>query len=282
MTTADDDLPDTDSDDDSGAARPGVRLQKLLAAAGWGARRKCEELILSGRVKVDGQPVRELGVRVDSRAQRIEVDGQALKYSRKIAFAVNKPPGYLSTSDDPQGRPIVLDLLPEHSSRLFTIGRLDEHSEGLILVTNDGELAQRLAHPRYGVPKKYRVQVAGWPTVDDIESLKTGHHFSDGLFRVQHVKALKKQGKSTLLEIILTEGQNREIRRLLARIGHKVMRLERIAVGPIQLGRLPLGRFRPLSAVEIRSLYATAAGGAAVPSPGKSRPRRTRNPRSRA
>ena len=191
-----------------------VRLQKVLAAAGIGSRRHCEEYILAGRVTVDGKPVRMLGARVNPEQQKILLDGESVTLERKVYYLVNKPPGYVSTNSDPAGRPRVVDLFPKSRERLFTVGRLDEKSQGLMLVTNDGELAHRLAHPRYGVPKTYQVQVAGLPTQESLQSLRTGLPFEEGVFKVESVRRLRKQGSSMSLEVVLTEGQNREIRRL--------------------------------------------------------------------
>ena len=230
------------------------RLQKVLAAAGLGSRRQCEEFILAGRVTVDGQVVDELGVTVDPEQQQIEVDGEPIRPQRKVYYVLNKPPGVLCTHRDPAGRCRVIDLFPPNSPRLFTVGRLDENSQGLLIVTNDGELANRLAHPRYRIPRKYRVQVAGIPTQDTLKQLRQGLHFAEGKFQVQSARRIGTRGKSAILEIVLAGGRNREIRRLLARVGHKVMRLERIAYGPLKLGRLPVGRYRPLKKREVEAL----------------------------
>ena len=226
---------------DSSAHGAPQRLQKILAAAGLGSRRQCEELITTGRVQVDRRVVTELGTRANAAKQEIRVDGQMLPRPRLHYYAVHKPPGVLSTNRDPSGRRRVIDLLPQSHLRLFTIGRLDLNSEGLILVTNDGELANRLTHPRYGVRKTYRVQVAGRPEDDVLIKLRRGVHLAQGLARVEDVRALSHHKGSSVLELVLREGQNREIRRILARLGHKVMRLIRTAVGPIRLGNLPPG-----------------------------------------
>ena len=231
------------------------RLQKVLAAAGLGSRRQCEELITTGRVEVDRRVITELGSRVDPSKQEIRVDGQMLPKPKLHYYAVNKPPGVLSTNRDPSGRRRVIDLLPQSHLRLFTIGRLDLNSEGLILVTNDGELANRLTHPRYGVRKTYRVQVAGRPGNDVLLKLRSGVHLAEGLARVEDVRILSHHKESSVLEMVLREGQNREIRRILARLGHKVLRLIRTAVGPIRLGNLPPGASRPLSRDEVAALW---------------------------
>jgi 23S rRNA pseudouridine2605 synthase len=229
------------------------RLQKILAHAGVGSRRKCEELIASGRVTVDGNTVRELGTKVDP-IQRICVDGQPVHAERHVYWLVNKPKGYLCTNRDPARRPLALDLVPQISQRVYTVGRLDEASDGLLLLTNDGDLAHRLMHPRFGVDKTYLVQVAGQPTADDIHLLLRGVWLSEGRVRAKHVHRLKSQGQSTWLRIVLMEGKNREIRRMLARLGHKVLNLRRVALGPVQLKSLPAGKARRLTPKELSAL----------------------------
>jgi 23S rRNA pseudouridine2605 synthase len=237
----------------------GERLQKVLAAAGLGSRRQCEELITSGRVEVDRQVVTLLGTRVDSAKQEIRVDGQSLSMGRRLYYAVHKPKGVVTTNYDPARRPRVVDLVPAaRDARLFAIGRLDLGSEGLILVTNDGELANRLTHPRYGIEKTYLVQVVGRPSPEVLTKLHQGVHLAEGVVRAEAVQVRSHQKESTWLEIVLREGRNREVRRMLARIGHKVVRLIRIAVGPIRLGKLPAGASRPLTPQEIRGLLQTA------------------------
>ena len=163
-------------------------MQKVLASAGIGSRRQCEELISAGRVEVDRRVVTELGTRVDPVKQQVRVDGVPLPTAKLEYFAVNKPAGVLSTNRDPSGRPRVIDLLPARDVRLFTIGRLDLHSDGLILVTNDGELANRLTHPRYGVAKTYRVTVAGQPDRDVLAKLKQGVHLAEGMARAERIE----------------------------------------------------------------------------------------------
>ncbi len=270
----------------------------MLAAAGVDSRRKCEELILTGRVEVDRQVVRELGTRVDASRQEIRVDGQVLRLPRPFYYAVYKPPGVVSTNYDRAGRARVVDLVPSRGARLFTIGRLDLRSEGLILVTNDGRLADLLTHPRYGVPKRYRVLVAGRPEPDVLRSLRRGIHLAEGVVRAAEIRVRSHHKQSTVLEIVLSEGRNRELRRMLARVGHKVMKLVRVAVGPVRLGRLAPGEYRALSAQEVAALRAaagatgesrptsprraskTAARGAVKKGPGKRGPGRKDAPRA--
>lgn len=270
---------------DSPAAPVGERLQKVLAAAGLGSRRHCEEYILAGRVAIDGQVVTELGVRVDLERQKVTVDGERIKPQTKKYYLIHKPAGCLCTNEDPAGRPRVIDLLPPSDTRLFTVGRLDENTEGLLLVTNDGELAHRLAHPRFQVERVYRVLVAGHPTPPTLEELQRGLHFAEGKFRVRQARKLKTQGQSTLLEIVLTEGQNREVRRLFARVGHKVMSLQRIQFGPLRLGDLQPGEYRPLRPQELDRLRELVTGGPPKkkrppPRPGSEAPLR-RGPKKR-
>ncbi|HEX4128785.1 MAG TPA: pseudouridine synthase [Pirellulales bacterium] len=245
------------------------RLQKVMAAAGVGSRRDCEQLIVAGRVSVDGHVVIELGTRVDPQRQEVRLDGELLKVQRHVYYLVNKPAGVVSTNDDPAGRPRVVDLIPATDERLFTVGRLDLASEGLMLVTNDGELAQRLAHPRYGVEKTYQALVAGRPSPEALETLRTGVHLAEGFARVENVRVRHEHKQSTVLEIVLAEGKNREIRRLLARVGHKVMRLRRVALGPLRLKDLEPGEVRRLTADELRDLSGT----------GQSRVKRRRRPK---
>ncbi len=250
------------------------RLQKVLAAAGLGSRRNCEELITTGRVEVDRQVVTLLGTRVDPRRQEIRVDGERLPDPKRVVFMLNKPVGVVTTNYDPSGRPRVVDLVPgEH--RLFAIGRLDRMSEGLILVTNDGELANLLAHPRYGVEKKYLVQVAGVPTPETLDKLRRGIQLAEGTARAQHVNLKSQHKQSAVLEMVLDEGKNREIRRMLAQLGHKVHQLKRIAVGPLTLGGLLPGQHRLLAWAEIDTLRrdALAHVGAAPERPAARTPR---------
>ncbi len=236
------------------------RLQKLLAHAGIGSRRACEELIVQGRVTVDGAVVRELGTKVDPARMVVALDGQRIHQEKPVYFAVYKPKGYVSTNNDPSGRPRVLDLLPEIPQRVYTVGRLDEMSVGLMILTNDGELANKLAHPRFGVEKLYRVIVAGLPTREVLKQLTDGIWLAEGKVRAKSVRAVARKGEATILEMVLAEGKNREVRRMLAKLGHKVMMLTRVAVGPITVKGLTAGQFRPLTGREVDLLRRVAAG----------------------
>jgi 23S rRNA pseudouridine2605 synthase len=236
------------------SAEEPVRLQRVLASAGFGSRRQCEELIEEGRVDVNGSIVTKMGTTVTPANDRIRVDGVTLKPQRLVYFAVNKPVGFVTTNRDPQGRPRVVDLVPPNE-RVFPVGRLDLSSEGLILVTNDGELAQRLTHPKFGIRKVYRVTVAGKVDHEAMKKMRNGIYIAEGLVKVEGVKLIKAKARATDLEIVLSEGKNREIRRILARLGHKVMTLQRIAVGPVRLGDIPPGSYRILGREDVEKLY---------------------------
>ncbi len=230
------------------------RLNKFLAHAGIGSRRFCDTLIAAGRVKVDGVRVAELGLKIDPTRHQVAVDDQPIKPEKPVYWVVNKPVGYLCTNADPGGRPRAVDLLPHVEQRVYTVGRLDEASEGLLLMTNDGDLAMPMMHPRYGIPKMYFVLVAGKPGPDDLQRLLDGVWLSDGRVKARSVKRLKAQGNSTWLRVVLTEGKNREIRRMLAKLGHKVMKLRRVAIGPVKLDKLPRGKARRVSEAELADL----------------------------
>jgi 23S rRNA pseudouridine2605 synthase len=232
---------------------PEERLQKVLASMGVGSRRDCEELIKDGRVEVDKQVVTVLGTKVDPFKHEIRVDGELLKKPERMYFAVNKPEGVVTTNFDPSGRERVIDLVPT-DARLFAVGRLDRSSEGLILLTNDGEFANRLTHPRYGVEKTYLVRVAGEPGEEKLNKLRRGIHLSDGVCRVQRIVIKGRHKQSTDMIMVLNEGRNREIRRILARVGHKVLKLRRVGIGRLKLGDLPIGAWRKLAAQEIEGL----------------------------
>jgi 23S rRNA pseudouridine2605 synthase len=230
------------------------RLNKFLAHAGVGSRRFCDTLISAGRVKVDGVRVKDLGLRIDPASHQISVDDHPVRAEKLVYWVVNKPVGHLCTNSDPGGRPRAVDLLPHVEQRVYTVGRLDEASEGLLLMTNDGDLAMPLMHPRFGVPKTYLVLVAGKPTPDDLKKLLDGVWLSEGKVKAKSVRRLKSQGNSTWLRVVLTEGKNREIRRMLAKLGHKVMRLRRVGIGPIELDKLPKGKARRASEAEVADL----------------------------
>ena len=253
-------------------AAQGERLQKVLAAAGVASRRECEKLIEEGRVMVDGQIVTRLGTKADPSRQEIAVDGQKLKPPKHVYYAVYKPPGVVSTNRDPSGRTRLVDLAPDEK-RLFCVGRLDRSSEGLALLTNDGDLAHRIMHPKFGVAKTYVVEVAGKFTAEDARKLQDGVYLSEGKAKANRVKIKSSRGKSTLLEIELREGKNREIRRIMAKLEHKVLNLKRIAIGSLRLGDMPEGSYRILSRQEIAGLRRGSSSAKATsggkPSAGK-------------
>lgn len=232
-----------------------VRLQKVLAEAGVASRRACEEIIAQGRVRVDGRVVREMGVKVDPDTAKIEVDGEEIRVSQtRTLLAFNKPAGVVSAMSDPQGRPCLGDFFSEWPGRLFHVGRLDFETEGLILLTNDGDLANRLAHPKHEVVKRYLVQIRGVLPNNLASVLRTGVELEDGLVRLSSVKMLARSEKSALLEIELHEGRNRIIRRLFAQLELPVEHLVRIGVGSIDLGELRPGRWRAISEPELKKL----------------------------
>ena len=237
----------------------GVRLQKILAQAGVASRRASEDLIAAGRVQVDGVTVRELGVRVDPTKQSIHVDGVRIQTDTSMVYLVlNKPPGVVSTMDDPEGRPCIGDLLIGREERLFHVGRLDAATEGLLLLTNDGDLANRLSHPSHEVSKTYLAEVAG-PVAKDVgKRLRAGIELDDGPAKVDSFRVVDARPGKALVEIVLHEGRNHIVRRLLAEVGHPVEQLVRTQVGPIKLGDLRSGRTRSLHGDELGRLFAAA------------------------
>jgi 23S rRNA pseudouridine2605 synthase len=235
----------------------GVRLQKVLAAAGVGSRRSCEEMIGAGRVEVDGEVVRRFGARVDPKSQVIRVDGKRIPASEDLVYlALNKPVGVVSTMSDDRGRKTIADLVGDRAERLFHVGRLDYDTEGLILLTNDGELAHRLAHPRYGVLKTYLADVRGPVPRDLARRMTTGVELEDGTVTADRFRVVEQAGPRVLVEITLHEGRKHVVRRMLAEVGHPVSRLVRTQVGPISLGSLRQGTTRRLSTAEVGNLYA--------------------------
>lgn len=254
-------MPAPDVDAETEELTDTLRLQKFLAMAGVDSRRNCEEYIRTGRVTVNSEVVTDPARAVDPKTQDIRLDSERLRMPRLRYFLVNKPKGVLCTNHDPQGRPRAIDLVPPSEQRLFTVGRLDENTEGMLLLTNDGDLAQRLAHPRFEVIRRYRCHVAGIPQPDILRQLREGMYFAEGFFKFRSVHIYRRKGQSVILEMELQEGKNREIRRLLARVGHKVLALERIAFGPLQLGSLAPGRHRELQPFEIHELRHFAEHG---------------------
>lgn len=237
----------------------GVRLQKVLATAGLGSRRACEELIAAGRVEVDGVLVRELGIRVDPVTAVIHVNGLRIQLDTSmITIALNKPFGVVSTMHDPEGRPSLQQYVADRPERLFHVGRLDADSEGLILLTNDGDLANRLAHPKHGVPKTYLAHVEGKIRSSLANQLLHGVELEDGIAKVDAYKLVDATPQQALIEVTLHEGRNRIVRRLFEAVNLPVTRLVRTKIGPIRLGDLPPGKSRVLGTTELGTLMSQA------------------------
>lgn len=237
-----------------------IRLQKLLAQSGVGSRRRCEELMLAGVVEVDGEVVTRLGTKVDPRTAVVRVDGRRLPpISAHVYLALNKPRGVVSTMSDPQGRPTLTDLVAERPERLFHVGRLDTDTEGLLLLTNDGDFAQRLAHPSYEVDKTYVAEVDGVIAKATLRRLLDGVVLEDGPVLVSSARERSRHGSRSIVELVIHEGRNRIVRRLLAEVGHPVRRLTRTQIGPVRLAGLPSGQLRELGSDELGSLLDTAS-----------------------
>jgi 23S rRNA pseudouridine2605 synthase len=244
----------TNSPADGEAA--GVRLQKVLAGAGIGSRRHCEELIVAGRVSVDGATVRTLGVRVDPATAIVAVDGDRLNLREDhVYLALNKPRGVLSAMSDDRGRRTVSELVAQYPQRLFHVGRLDADTEGLLLLTNDGELGHRLMHPSFSVGKTYLAEVPGPVPRDLGRRLRAGVELSDGPARVDAFRVVDASGARALVELVLHEGRNHIVRRLLSEVGHPVSRLVRTAIGPVLLGQQRPGAVRELTRAELAGLH---------------------------
>jgi len=243
---------------------PAERLQKIIAAAGVASRRKAEELITSGRVKVNGQVVTELGTKADPEQDHVRVDGKLLHGPERYSYIVlNKPRGYVTTVSDPEGRPTVMDLVKGVRGRVYPVGRLDWASEGLLLLTNDGALANGLMKAASHVPKTYVVKVAGQPEEEKIEKLRKGVSIAEkGGRRVRTAPAkirLIKEGDNPWLEVTLTEGRNRQIRKMFEEVGHHVEKIRRVHYGPLALD-VPPGEFRSLTLEEVAQLKGAVAG----------------------
>jgi pseudouridine synthase len=231
-----------------------VRLQKFLAEAGIGSRRHCETLITAGKVSVNGQPVTQLGTKIDPGADRVIVAGKTVAAERKLYIALHKPAGVVCTNRDTHGRPRAIDLVPVTLGRLYTVGRLDQDSEGLLLLTNDGTFSLRLTHPRYKMPKTYWVQVEGGLTRAAAQRLLAGIVTERETLRADAISNLQTHGAVTELELVLREGKKRQIRRMMAVLGHPVRRLVRVAIGPIILADLKPAQWRHLTDEEVDRL----------------------------
>jgi len=245
---------------------PGERLQKILARAGLGSRRACEELIADGRVRVNGE-VATLGTRADPEADTIEVDGAVVGTRQGLVhYLLNKPAGVFTTAKDPQGRPTVVDLVPPEP-RVYPVGRLDADTEGLLLLTNDGDLAHRLTHPSFGVDKEYLAEVEGTPSRGALRRLREGVELEDGPTAPARASLVDDH----TLRITIHEGRNRQVRRMCDAVGHPVRRLVRVRFGPVSDRRLAPGAWRALSQAEVRDLERAAVAPDPAARPGGKR-----------
>lgn len=233
-----------------------IRLQKIIADAGIASRREAEKMIQDGRVTVNGKVVTELGFKADPTQDYIKVDGKLIKRVEKIVYiAFNKPKEVMCTTDDPEGRETIFDVIKKGiKERVWPVGRLDYHSEGLIILTNDGELTLRLTHPKYKVEKVYEVKVKDLPAEEKLNKLRKGIYLEDGKTLPCEIDFIKKTRENSWFRVVLREGRRQQIRRMFMRIGHPVMKLKRVAIGPLKLGKLPIGQFRYLTEREIIEL----------------------------
>ncbi len=232
-----------------------IRLSKYLSDAGVCARRKAEEAILRGQVKVNGQVVAVLGTKVDTEKDHVFFDGKRVAYQQKYLYLLlHKPEGYVTTANDERGRPTVLELLKDVKARVFPVGRLDYNTSGLLLLTNDGDLAYRLTHPKHTVRKTYRARVKGVPSESALNSLRQGIQVEDYITAPAKVTVKKKDVDATVLEIVIHEGRNRQVRKMCTAIGHEVMSLKRVATGKLELLDLPKGKYRHLTPAEVAYL----------------------------
>jgi pseudouridine synthase len=237
-----------------------LRLNKILAQAGLTSRRGADRLIEEGRVAVNGAVTRELGTLADPAVDRITVDGRPLPAAEgKEYLLLNKPRGYVTTRSDPHGRAVVTDLMPSRA-RLFPVGRLDVDVEGALVLTNDGALTHRLLHPRYGLRRVYEAEVAGPVRAEDLVRWRRGVMLADGTAVPASVELVRAGRETTRLRLTFTEGRKHEVKRYCEALGHPVVRLTRVAFGPVRLGSLPVGATRPLTPAEVRSLRAAVAG----------------------
>ena len=232
------------------------RLQKILAKAGIASRRKAEELIKEGKVRVDGKVVTEMGTKVDPDAQDIECDGiHVAAREKKIYILLHKPAGFLSTVNDPQGRPIVTDLLPQVKERVYPVGRLDLDTEGALLLSNDGELAQKIMHPSHEVNKTYVAKVKGKPGTKKLAALSRGITLEGRKTWPADIEVLQTEPQATTIKIIIHEGRKRQVRKMFDAVGHPVLQLKRTAYGQLELGDLRPGKYRFLSPEDIKMIF---------------------------
>jgi 23S rRNA pseudouridine2605 synthase len=233
---------------------PTVRLQKFLSDAGVASRRAGERLIAAGSVSVNGRTVTELGSKVDPDHDQVVVDGRAVRTRKKLYIALNKPPGFLCSRTDPEERRVVGELLPAEWNGLYTVGRLDRESEGLIFLTNDGDFCLKLTHPRFSIRKKYVAVVAGRLDSGQIARFTEGVEHEGELLKAERVRLVDSNNSHSVVELELAQGRNREVRRLFEVLGHEVVQLRRIQIGSIKLGELPVGKWRVLTPAEIKAV----------------------------
>lgn len=232
-----------------------IRLQKYMAQCGVASRRKCEEMIKSGQVTINGEVVRDMGVKIDPSHDRVFVNGKRISLEENYVYIMlNKPRGYITTVKDQYNRPIVMDLVKDISERIYPIGRLDYESEGLLLLTNDGNIAFHLTHPRHQIDKEYVVRVEGCPSSEDIDKLRNGIDIGGFITSPAQVDLIRKNKQTSLIRITIKEGKNRQVRRMFDAIGHPVIYLKRIRIGNIKLGNLELGKWRHLTNKELEAL----------------------------
>ncbi|MBN2467748.1 MAG: rRNA pseudouridine synthase [Deltaproteobacteria bacterium] len=233
-----------------------MRLQKIIANAGIASRRKAEEMIAEGRVTINGKVVTKSGFLCDPKETRISIDGKLLKENgKKIYIILNKPRGYISTVNDPQKRPTVVELVKPLRMRVFPVGRLDYDAEGVILLTNDGEFAERIIHPRFRIPRTYVVKVKGFPGLSAIAALRRGIRLSDGMSAPARVRVVDKTKRNAWVRITVIEGRNRLIKRMFEAAGHPVLKLKRVKLGPFSLGHLKPGEYMLVSPQKIALLF---------------------------
>lgn len=232
-----------------------IRLQKYMAQCGVASRRKCEEMIKSGQVTINGEVVRDMGVKIDPSHDRVFVNGKRISLEENYVYIMlNKPRGYITTVKDQYNRPTVMDLVKDISERIYPIGRLDYESEGLLLLTNDGNIAFHLTHPRHQIDKEYVVRVEGCPSSEDIDKLRNGIDIGGFITSPAQVDLIRKNKQTSLIRITIKEGKNRQVRRMFDAIGHPVIYLKRIRICNIKLGNLELGKWRHLTNKELEAL----------------------------
>lgn len=231
------------------------RLQKILAKAGLASRRKAEQLIRDGRIQINGQVVTEMGCKADPALDAITCDGKPINFEKKVYLLLNKPVGYVTTLSDPQGRPVVSDLVVDIPLRLFPVGRLDLETEGALLMTNDGELGNAILHPRYEVNKTYEATVAGSPPQDKLKLLEGGVEIDGIRTRPARIRVLQRHKEQTRVEIVIHEGKKRQVRKMFQAINHRVLHLKRTAYGDLRLGTIPVGKYRVLTQNDLKKIF---------------------------